>query len=136
MQEPSHEKQDTIFLSKEVLIAEILKWAIRQNPYAGQLPRKTEAVVERLNALLPDGLLAVEHIRSYVNSLIDQVPEIGEWNLSEVEYRNGVKVDDEERATFVFVSRFGGPSPEHDFIDLDALKGNVAYSLRKEFEEG
>jgi hypothetical protein len=71
-------------------------------------------------------------MRVFTSETIDQVPEILDWNLSQVEYQRGVKCDDESRPAFTFVSRYDQPSPEDDFIDIDALKRNIAVSLERE----
>src|SRR6266700_6446382 len=116
-------QQNTIVVLKTTFIAEVIKWGILQNPFKGRLPRKTEVVMEKLNKLLPE-FIETDNMRAFVSETIEQIPEIRDWNLSQVEYQNGVKVDDEKRDGFVFVSRYGQPQPEHDFIDIDALKRN------------
>lgn len=126
---PVEQVSKRLFLFKADIIAEIIRWGIRQNPFEGKLPRKTEIVVEKLNTLLPNSMMEVEDIRHFINSLIEQVSEIREWNLSEVEYRAGVKVDDETRDRFAFVSRYDSSPAEQDFIDIDALKQNIIRSL-------
>ncbi len=116
---------------KTDFIAEVVKWGIKQNAFKGELPRQTEIIVEKLNKLLPE-FIETNDMRTFTSATIEQVPEIRDWNLSQVEYQNGVKVDDEKRDGFVFVSRYGQPQPEHDFIDIDALKRNIAVSLERE----
>jgi hypothetical protein len=116
---------------KTDFIAEVVKWGIKQNAFKGELPRQTEIIVEKLNKLLPE-FIETNDMRTFTSATIEQVPEIRDWNLSQVEYQNGVKVDDEKRDGFVFVSRYGQPNPEHDFIDIDALKRNIAVSLERE----
>jgi len=116
---------------KTDFIAEVIRWGIRQNPFKGQLPRSADVVVEKLNALLPE-FIETDNMRAFVSETIEQIPEIRDWNLSQVEYQNGVKVDDEKRGGFVFVSRYDEPKPEYDFIDIDALKQNITISLERE----
>lgn len=116
---------------KADFIAEVMKWGIRQNPFKGEMPRKALVVVEKLNALLPE-FIETTNMRAFTSETIDQVPEILDWNLSQVEREHGVNVSDENRRAFVFVSRYGGPTPEYDFIDIDALKQNVTRSLERE----
>ncbi len=119
---------------KTDFIAEVIKWGIKQNPFKGQLPRKTEVVMEKLNKLLPE-FIETTNMRAFVSETIEQVPEIRDWNLSQVELERGVKVDDENRPSFAFTSRYDQPKPEYDFIDIDALKQNVTRSLEREAAE-
>lgn len=128
---PPVKKNKHIVILKRTFIAEVVKWGIMQNPFAGQLPRKTETIVERLNTLLPE-FIDTTNIRAFTGEIVEMVPEIREWNLSQVEYERGVKVDDESRPPFAFASRYDQPKPEHDFIDLDALKQNIVRSIEQE----
>ncbi|SRR6266568_8226478 len=127
-------QQNTIVILKTDFIAEVIKWGIKQNPFKGQLPRSTDVIVEKLNALLPE-FIETTNMWTFVSETIEQIPEIRDWNLSQVEYQQGVKVDDEKRGGFVFVSRYDEPKPEHDFIDIDALKRNIVVSLEREAAE-
>ncbi len=129
---PRERKQgSSMVILKTDFIAEVIRWGIRQNPFKGQLPRSADVVVEKLNALLPE-FIETDNMRAFVSETIEQIPEIRDWNLSQVEYQNGVKVDDEKRGGFVFVSRYDEPKPEYDFIDIDALKQNITISLERE----
>src|SRR6266567_1806850 len=124
-------QQNTMVVLKTDFIAEVIKWGIKQNPFKGQLPRKTEVVMEKLNKLLPE-FIETTNMRAFVSETIEQVPEIRDWNLSQVELERGVKVDDENRPSFAFTRRYDQPKPEYDFIDIDALKQNVTRSLERE----
>jgi hypothetical protein len=119
---------------KITFIAEVIKWGILQNPFKGQLPRNTEVIMEKLHTLLPE-FIETDNIRAFVSETIEQVPEIRDWNLSQVERERGVKVDDEDRPPFAFTSLYDQIKPEYDFIDIDALKQNVTRSLEKEAQE-
>lgn len=116
---------------KTTFIAEVIRWGIKQNPFKGQLPRSTDIIVEKLNKLLPE-LIETDNMRAFVSETIEQVPEIRDWNLSQVERERGVKVDDENRPPFAFTSRYDQIKPEYDFIDIDALKQNITRSLERE----
>jgi hypothetical protein len=124
-----------MIIMKSTFIAEIVRWGIRQNPFEGKLPRNTDIVVEKLGVLFPDVTIEVDDLRKFVSETIDQVPEIRDWNLSQIELEAGVNVDDENRRGFVFVSRYSQPSPEYDFIDIDALKQNITRCLKQEVAE-
>ena len=96
------------------------------------MPRNADVIVSKLNALLPE-FIDTADLRAYVSETIDQIPEIRDWNLSQVEIERGVKVDDETRPVgFAFASRYDQPKPEYDFIDIDALKQNVTLSLKRD----
>lgn len=120
-----------VVMLKTDFIAEVMKWGIRQNPFKGALPRNADVIVEKLNALLPEFIDTMD-LRAYVSETIDQIPEIRDWNLSQIEIERGVKVDDEDRPAFAFTSRYDQPKPEYDFIDIDALKQNITLSLQRE----
>jgi hypothetical protein len=119
---------------RTTFIAEVIRWGIRQNPFEGQLPRQAKTVVEKLHALLPE-YIETDNLRAFVSETIEHIPEIRDWNLSQVERERGVKVDDESRAPFVFTSRYDKIKAEYDFIDLDALKQNITRSLEREVAE-
>ncbi len=127
-------QQNAVVILKTDFIAEVIKWGIKQNPFKGQLPRSTEVIIEKLNALLPE-FIETMNMRAFVSETIEQVPEIRDWNLSQIERERGVKVDDENRSPFMFTSRYDQPKPEYDFIDIDALKQNVTRSLEREAAE-
>lgn len=64
----------------------------------------------------------------FLKDLLFSIPEFEELNLSEIEYENGVSVDDENRSKFAFTSRYDKYDSEtwkRDFIDLDAFMRNV-----------
>jgi hypothetical protein len=119
---------------KTTFIAEVIRWGIKQNPFQGQLPRSADVIMEKLNKLLPE-FIETDNIRAFVSETIEQIPEIRDWNLSQVERERGVKVDDEDRPPFAFTSLYDQIKPEYDFIDIDALKQNVTRSLEKEAQE-
>lgn len=123
---------ETITVFKPVFIAEVIRWGMRQNPFAGALPRKAKVVVEKLQTLLPD-FIETGDMLAYVSSIIEQVPEIRDWNLSQVELECGVTVDDPTRPPFAFESLYFQTKPEYDFIDLSALAQNIARSLVEEY---
>src|SRR5438132_12970038 len=100
---------------KTDFIAEVIKWGIKQNPFKGQLPRSTDIIMEKLNKLLPE-FIETDNMRAFVSETIEQIPEIRDWNLSQVERERGVKVDDENRPPFAFTSLYDQIRPEHDFI--------------------
>jgi len=71
-------------------------------------------------------------LESWVEEHILTIPEIIDLNLSQKEYDNGVKVD-EDRKQYTFVSRHSKPViEEDDFIDLDAYCRNLVQFLIRE----
>lgn len=123
------------YFHKSEIIATVMQWGIQQNPFTDRLPRKSDVIMQKLNSFFPNVIVEVEDICSFVSGLIDNVPEIREWNLSQFEYEHHVTVDDPNRAPYAFTSSYTTIKPEHDFIDLDALKRNVTRSLRQVQEE-
>ena len=61
----ARKKPERMVILKTTFIAEVVKWGIVQNPFKGQLPRKTETVMEKLNALLPE-FIDTTDMRAYV----------------------------------------------------------------------
>lgn len=133
MQQP-HERKISMIILRTYFISEVVKWGIRQNPYAGQLPRNIDVVIEKLHQIVPD-IIETDDIRLFTHTTLEQIPEVRDWNLSQVERERGITVDDPTRAPFMFTSRYDQPKPEYDFIDLDALKQNIARSLKREAAE-
>lgn|SRR3990167_2301562 len=71
-------------------------------------------------------------VYQYVDDLLKSIPEFVDWNLSLLEIEKGVKVDDESRPNFGFVSRYDHETPDSwksDFVDLDAFVNNVCRTL-------
>ena len=113
--------------SRKQIVAEVAKWAIRQSPYMP--PSGLAEACEKLHALLPDGAdnlgffwRAPMDFEAMLHEAIAQVPEIVAWNNP----RSG------HTAPFVATSRYWGPKPEDDFIDLHALVRNVRMELVRE----
>lgn len=69
---------------------------------------------------------------NFVDEVIGDCNAFRELNLSQVEFENGVSIDD-PREGYVFVTFGCEPAPEHDFIDLDACKRNIADDLSWHF---
>ena len=105
----------------------IAMWACRQSPYGA-----------------PDNLVGVlktfyEKVRPEFDSLgwkefedrRDLERDLEMWLMnSGFEAWNEPKIP--SGAAFVFVSRYGGPPPDHDFIDLGALLRNVSMEIAAE----
>ena len=106
----------------------IAMWAVRQSPY--HAPDGILEVLKQFRASVHpefDTNEMKEVDRDDVKSLLValyRIPEFMAWN----ERKNG------NQAPFGFVSRYCKEHPDNDFIDLDALTGNVVRSLISECE--
>lgn len=72
--------------------------------------------------------------KKWLKDILEQVPEYHELNVSRKLKEQGVKSGDPENSGFVFTSRYdasGLATRYTDFIDLDALIGNIAYDIDK-----
>lgn len=71
-------------------------------------------------------------VYEWVDSLLKGIKEFVELNLSQVEFENGVHVDDLNRSKYSFVTRYDVETEDSwksDFIDLDAFIRNVVGAL-------
>lgn len=102
------------------------EWAVRQSPYT--VPDGLgEAVVtlrsELINSFDANGMIFIDgrKMESLIKDAVAGVQVIENWNRPKPGSH-----------TIAFVSRHGGPHPDYDFIDLDALCRNVAFSVVRE----
>lgn len=114
----------------------IAMWAVRQSPY--HCPEGLREVLLEFRARITrDGLnfdsnemaqLSFRNVKALLNFHLLPIPKFQAWNKR----KNG------NPAPYGFCSRYGKPEPDNDFIDLDALTGNVARSVieecRKDYE--
>lgn len=71
-------------------------------------------------------------VYEWVDSLLKGIKEFVELNLSQVEYENGVQVNDPNRSKYRFVTRYDVETEDSwrsDFVDLDAFVRNVVGAL-------
>lgn len=121
------EKETRLITHKQV-IGQFAIWAIRQHPYGRPegLFDLCDVLTEK-SAAWPDGVASLHmwevagsrEIELWLRDALNDHPVLSAWNTP----RSG------HAQQFVTVSRYGGPQPEHDFIDIDALLGNVARSV-------
>ncbi len=112
--------------------AQMASWVCRQHPF------HSVAGVDEVNALITADSHSDEWfgpsdcrmrrfedwraVEKWLRSVVDGHPQLQLWNEPKSGHAN----------TLVFSSRYGGPRPEDDFIDIDALLRNVAlYSWRE-----
>lgn len=112
--------QERYFTSKNAVVGAIANWAVRQSPYV--CPDNLESAIKEAHERFPDNEEYFETdcrcLELALRDLFERVPDIMAWNKAK-------KGD----AEYVFVSRYGGPKPDYDFIDLSALAANVAHSI-------
>lgn len=115
---------------------EIARWACRQSPYG--MPENLDLVLTQFyQRAANDFTVAVvspwDRWREFTSR------EQLEWYIGDrligtgFEAWNRPKVDN--GAPFAFVSRYGGPPPDHDFIDIFAFLRNVAIGLCRGVEQ-
>lgn len=120
----------TIFTSKSNVLGVVAKYAVAQSPY--HRPDNLEVVLDKLNERLklhfdeqPMGiakfhegqLLGILHLE------LANIPEYVAWN----DRKNG------NDAPMKFTSRYDkDDNPDDNFIDLDALEGNVVREVESE----
>lgn len=129
-----------LLVSRRQLVASLAHWGIRQAPYT--LPDDLVYVLLKFDEDLSkqwtdDPVFSFaeftrKELTELLRSTLMAIPQFKDWNLSAVEKDKGVKVDDESRKPFMFTSRYHQPKPEHDFIDLDAIIGNICNDVERD----
>ena len=127
MQEAKAAEVTYVFLGE--LAGYVAMWAVRQSPYP--VPDGLEAALRKFqDAAAPlftiapgyKGGMRAFKTRGEINSLLEEhlfpIPEVAAWNNR----KNG-------REGMGIASRYGGPEPDDDFIDLYALTQNVSAAL-------
>lgn len=117
------------------IMGHMARWAVQLHPYHEPpgLFEVCKVIRDRAAANFRDGVLDLpmrwfvdcRDLRSWLHEVLDHQPEVIAWNRP----RSG------HTQPFVVTSRFGGPAPEHDFIDIDALFLNIANSAWRDAEE-
>lgn len=131
--------------SPKDITAELSRWIIRQSPVHPDdldvILRTARSKMESNDRYRTRGEPSVfpyvkfEGFKDFIgwlDPMLNSIPQYRDLNLSAVEKRAGVAVDDPARSQFSFTSRYDAPKPDHDFVDLDALIRNVARSLERE----
>lgn len=133
-------RKETISLCESDLMFVVGGLLFRQAPN-GQ-PRKAEIIMKRVRDTFRERAfndnewytvhVPIDGINDYIEKLMFSIPEFEELNLSQLEYNNGVKVNDENRFKYSFSSAYDiydKDSWKSDFIDLDAFVRNVVIEL-------
>ena len=131
-------RQKTILVSERTLLFAIAGQLFDQAP--NRQPRKAEIIMQKVrDAFRTDKRccndnewysmrLPGKEVYQFIKDLLFAIPEFRELNLSQIEYENGVSVDDESRGKYSFVTRYdkyNSESWKSDFIDLDAFVRNA-----------
>lgn len=123
------EKESSRWLFLNSIAGYIAMWAVRQSPYHN--PDGLNDVISQFNIAATcrfDKAGKAQMTRQEVKSLLKEflwpIPQFQKWN----ERKNG------NQAPYGFCSRYDQPSPDNDFIDLDALTGNVVRELFRELD--
>jgi len=123
-------------VSKTDIIGNMAKFAVTQHPYNN--PPRLELVTEVLKSHAQDTFkdgVEIHHMRwfddswailTWLKEALKPVEDVMQlWNTP----KSG------HTAPYVFTSRYDSPKAEHDFIDIDALLGNVAREVWNDAEE-
>lgn len=126
-------RQNTILVTERNLLFAIGGQLFDQAP--NRQPRKVEIIMQKVrDAFRADDKchndnefysmrLPEKGVYQFIKDTLFAIPEFQELNLSQIEYENGVSVDDENRGKYSFVTRYDkydSDSWKSDFIDLDA----------------
>jgi hypothetical protein len=69
--------------------------------------------------------VALKDLYKFISDILMPIEKFRELNLSQREFDNGIKIDDENRAEFVFTDRYTTIPKYDSFIDLDACIQNI-----------
>lgn len=117
-----------MLITHKDIVGYMAHWAVRQHPYGR--PDGLFEVTDAISAAARDWPVGPPslkmrdvdgsaEIEAWLRSALHEHPVLAQWNTP----RSG------HTQPWVFTSRYGGPKPEDDFIDIDALLRNVALSV-------
>lgn len=128
---------ENIYVHENTLRGVFCRWAVSQHPYH-RPPRLFMACECFIKFLAPHdagGCCLSLHVlkikrkklRKLITEFCNQNLAVRAWNVPRVAKRGRIG-----KEGFVFLTRYGGPAAKHDFIDLDALAGNIYRQLEQE----
>ena len=80
--------------------------------------------------------IELKDLCKFIENILMPIDKFRELNLSQNEYEKGVKVDDEDRPMFQFISAFSEIPEKDKFVDLDACINDIFHSYEhKHFYE-
>jgi hypothetical protein len=101
-------------------------------------PRKVEVIMQKVrdtfrkdaqnNNEFYSAVIPEKEIYNYIKTLLMNIPEFVDLNLSQIEFEDKISVNDENRVKYHFTSRYDKETADswrYDFIDLDAFIKNV-----------
>ena len=86
----------------------------------------------------PTLCMTEEDFKKWLWDSLFEIKEFRNLNLTYEERENGVDVDDENRFGITFTSMYDSRTEESwkkDFIDLDAVRQNIMYELKKHYKD-
>ena len=134
-----------IRISNKEIIGSVAGNIYRMHPY--HMPEGIDKIMGYLNKIIdetPDCSGTVDNtfklfefdnfkeFKNWLKEILEQIPEYHELNVSRKLKEQGVKADDPENSGFAFTSRYdtsGLATRYTDFIDLDALIGNICVEI-------
>lgn len=122
-------------ISKTDVIGQMARFAVTQHPYNAppRLDNVTAVIAHHAKQTFKDGVEthpmqwfeSSRDILAWVREALKPVEDIMQlWNTPASGHTG-----------HVFTSRYDGPAPEDDFIDIDALLGNVAREVWNDANE-
>ena len=148
--------EKTISISLRVVVQSIAGQLYAQAPAYN--PRKSEIIMKKVvenyldfirskDSDITDDIIfdkaynsiPEKNLVDFIKSLIWDIPEFKELNLSQREYENNISVDDPNRSKYRFVTRYDVDTMESirdDFIDLDAFLNNIIRNIYMITEAG
>lgn len=120
-----------IIVTKNMILGNLACMAVQQSPY--HRPDNLEVVLDKMNESIKDDFKEYimlfkdsAAIEDYLEKHLGAIPEYVAWN----DRKNG------NNAPYKFTSRYDtDDNPDDDFIDLDALRRNVARLIENEASE-
>lgn len=108
-----------ISVSLNYVLGSLAKWSVRQSPYISPTMLSGGLLEFQTGWTATDyEPMSSRELESQIFKTFEHCPTIQSWNHP----KNG-------NHTMVFVTRYEGPKPDHDFIDLHALARNVTQDL-------
>lgn len=133
-------RKETICLYENDLMFVVGGLLFKQSP--NKQPRKAETIMVKVrDAFRKDAFndnewytvhVPTGKMYSYIEKLMYSISEFEELNLSQIEYDNGVKIDDDREGYLLSSAydKYDKDSWKDDFVDLDAFIRNVDIELR------
>jgi hypothetical protein len=139
-------KEDKVLIfSEKDLMGQLANWSIKMSPNV--IPNNLEKVLidfqDHINPyfekLKPEEFKLMEmdlkKLKKFIHGNLITIKEFKEWNLSNYEKNLNKNYNDKDRNNYRIISKFDKVDNYFDFIDLDALIRNIAWSIYEENEK-